>query len=168
MQESGFSTNANHLSSSVGDFVVKNTEYYSREFEKIQSATEFPKSWNTMAAVAGPFWGAARGLWGYFWTFMVLEILAFVQIGKGLWGELGAAQIARIDKIAPKIQSFMEKYEAALAAGTDDAAGFLSRAENLQKVADRLAEEATAAASGATSYLIVGLAFIIALRIVQA
>ncbi len=167
MQESGFSADANHLSSSVGDFVVENTEYYSREFEKIQSATEFPKSWNTMAAVAGPFWGAARGLWGYFWTFMVLEILAFVQIGKGLWGELGAAQIARIDKIAPKIVSFMEKHEAALAAGTDDAAGFLTRAVNLQKVADRLAAEATAAASGATTYLVVGLVFIIALRILQ-
>ncbi len=167
MQESGFSADPSHLSSSVGDFAVVNSEYYSREFEKIQSATEFPKSWNMMAAVAGPFWGAARGLWGYFWTFMVLEILAFVQIGKGLWGELGAKQIARIDKIAPKIQSFMERYEAALAAGTDDAAGFLSRAENLQKVADRLAEEAVAAASGATGYLIFGLLFFAALRFIQ-
>ena len=49
MQESGFSAEPNALSSSVGDFVVDNSEYYSREFEKIQSATEFPKSWNTMA-----------------------------------------------------------------------------------------------------------------------
>ena len=121
-----------------------------------------------MAAVAGPFWGAARGLWGYFWTFMVLEILAFVQIGKGLWGELGAEQLARLEKITPKIASFMEKHLAALAQGAqDDAASFLSRAENLQKVADRLTAEAEAAAAGATTYLIVGLVVFISLRVLQ-
>jgi hypothetical protein len=82
MEESGFSAEPSKLGSSVGDFVVDNKEYYTREFEKIQSATEIPRSWNMMAAIGGPFWGAARGMWGFFWTFMVLEILALVQIGK--------------------------------------------------------------------------------------
>ena len=90
MQETGFSAAPNQLGASVSDFVKENDQYYSKEFNKIQSATSFPWSWNTMAAIVGPFWGAARGLWGYFWMFMVLELLALVQIGKGLWGELGA------------------------------------------------------------------------------
>ena len=167
MQESGFSAEPSKLSSSVGDFVGVNQEYYSREFEKIQSATDLPRSWNTMAAIGGPFWGAARGLWGFFWTFMVLEILALVQIGKGAWGELGAEQLARIEKMQPKIDSFMEKYQAALEAGQENAAGFLTRAENLQKVADRLTEEANAAAEGAVTYLVVGIVFFVALRIFQ-
>ena len=68
MQETGFSAEPNKLSASVGDFVGTHQEYYSREFVKIQSATQFPWSWNSMAAIAGPFWGAARGLWGIFWT----------------------------------------------------------------------------------------------------
>ena len=167
MQESGFSAEPSKLGSSVGEFVGENKEYYTREFEKIQSATELPRSWNTMAAVFGPFWGAARGLWGFFWTFLVLEIIAWVQIGKGAWGELGAEQIARIEKMQPKIESFMQKYEAALAAGSDDAAGFLTRAENLQKVADRLSAEATAAAEGAIIYLGVGILILLALRVFQ-
>ena len=167
MEESGFSAEPSKLGSSVGDFVVDNKEYYTREFEKIQSATEFPRSWNMMAAIGGPFWGAARGLWGFFWTFMVLEILALVQIGKGAWGELGADKIARIEKMQPKIQSFMDKYQAALAEGSEDAAGFLARSENLQKVADRLAAEAATAAEGATTFLIVGIVFFIALRLFQ-
>ena len=167
MEESGFSAEPSKLGSTVGDFVVDNQEYYTREFDKIQSATEIPRSWNMMAAIGGPFWGAARGLWGFFWTFMVLEILALVQIGKGAWGDLGAAQMARIEKMTPKIQSFMDKYQAALADGSDNAAGFLARAENLQKVADRLTEEAAIAAQGATTFLIIGIVFFIALRLFQ-
>ena len=167
MEESGFSAGPSKLGSSVGDFVVDNKDYYTREFEKIQSATEIPRSWNMMAAIGGPFWGAARGLWGFFWTFMVLEILALVQIGKGAWGELGAEKLARIEKMQPKIQSFMDKYQAALAEGSEDAAGYLARSENLQKVANRLAEEAATAAEGATTFLVVGIVFFIALRLFQ-
>ncbi|MFT7671703.1 MAG: glycine betaine/proline transport system permease protein [Gammaproteobacteria bacterium] len=168
MQESGFSAEPAKLGSSIDDFVVENTEYYRREFEKIQSATKIPRSWNIWAAIGGPFWGAARGLWGGFWTFLVLEILALVQIGKGLWGELGADKLARIEKMEPKIQSFYEKYQVALeAAKPEDAANYLARSENLQKVVDRLMVEATAAAEGATTYLIVGLLFFVALRLFQ-
>jgi glycine betaine/proline transport system permease protein len=167
MEESGFSAEPSKLGSSIGDFVVDNKEYYTHEFEKIQSATKIPRSWNMMAAIGGPFWGAARGMWGFFWTFMVLEILALVQIGKGAWGELGADKLARIEKMQPKIQSFMDKYQAALAEGSEDAVGYLARSENLQKVANRLAEEAAAAAEGATTFLIVGIVLFIALRVFQ-
>ena len=59
MQETGFSAEPSKLGSSVGEFVVENKDYYTREFNKIQSATEFPRSWNMMAAIAGPFWSAA-------------------------------------------------------------------------------------------------------------
>ena len=168
MQETGMTAKPNALGSSVSDFVEVNNEYYVGEFDKIQSATKTPRSWNLMAAVAGPFWGAARGLWGYFWTFLVLEILALVQIGKGLWGELGAAQLSRLEKINPKIESFMAKHQEALAAAnSEDAASYLTRAENLQKVADRLTAEMEAAASGAVGYLLVGLGIFVLLRVFQ-
>jgi glycine betaine/proline transport system permease protein len=61
----------------------------------------------------------------------------------------------------------MAKYDAAIASGSADAAGYLTRARNLEKVAGRLAEEATAAASGATAYLVFGLLFFAALRYFQ-
>ena len=86
MQESGLSAQPNRLASTVGNFTGPRHAYYDREFERIQSATRFPWSWNSMAALAGPFWSAGRGLWGYFWTFLVLEVLALVQIGRGLVG----------------------------------------------------------------------------------
>ena len=153
MQQTGYSEESGRLASSVGNFVGTRQGYYGREFEKIQSATRFPWSWNTMAALAGPFWGASRGLWGFFWMFLVLEVLAFVQIGRGWWGDLGADKLTRLERLSLKSNEFMAKYEAAKLAGDPDAASFLNRAENLKKIAGRVAEEAALAAAGATTIL---------------
>ncbi|NKB77565.1 MAG: ABC transporter permease subunit [Gammaproteobacteria bacterium] len=168
MQETGFSAEPNKLGASVGDFVVENKEYYNKEFSHIQAATQFPWSWNKMAALAGPFWAAGRGIWGYFWTFMVLEILAFVQIGKGLWGELGADKLERAQRLTGKYEGLYEKAETArLANDLVGAQSITTRADNLKKVVERLFEEATAAAADATFYLVIGLVLLVVLRIVQ-
>ena len=167
MKETGFTTTPNRLASSVDNFAGPRHKYYRREFDRIQSATRFPWSWNTMAALGGPFWGAARGLWGFFWTFLVLEVLALVQIGRGWWGELGADQLARLEKLTAKYNEFLAKHEAAKLAGDADADSYLKRAENLEKVASRVAEEAALAAQGATTILLAGLALLIGLRLVQ-
>ncbi|XHE54987.1 hypothetical protein L0Z66_16595 [Phaeobacter sp. BS34] len=88
MTDTGLESGPNANSTTVADFVERNTGYYSAAFKKIQDTTGFAWSWNTMAAVFGPLWGAARGVWGFFWIFLVLELFALVQIGRGLWGSL--------------------------------------------------------------------------------
>ncbi len=167
MNDTGFSAEPNKLGASVSDFVGENADYYNHEFDKIQSATKFPWSWNPMAAIAGPFWGAARGLWGYFWIFMVLELLALVQIGKGLWGELGADKLDRVERLNANIATTMQKYEVAKAAGEADAGSILARADNLQKVVERLSAEAIEAASGASQYLVTGIVLFVLFRVFQ-
>ncbi len=167
MQETGIVATPKTLGSSIGEFVQENEEYYTREFEKIQSATELPRSWNTMAAVAGPFWGAARGLWGYFWTFLVLELMALVQLGRGLWGELGADKIARAEKLNDRYRELYAKAQAALQAGDADAQGLITTAGNLKRTAERVMVEAQEAAAGATKLIIIGLVIFIVLRIFQ-
>ena len=131
----------NTLGSSIGEFVGRNENYYVREFGKIQSATELPRSWNGMAALAGPFWGAARGLWGYFWTFLMLELLALVQLGRGLWGELGADKIARAEKLNARYQELYAKAKQGLQAGEADAQGLITTAGNLKRAAERVLVE---------------------------
>ena len=98
---------------------------------------------------------------------MVLEILALVQIGKGLWGELGADKLARVEKLTDKYTETFAQAEAAKLAGDSGAEAIFTRAENLKKVADRLIEEAAAASSGATTFLIVGIILLAILRIAQ-
>ena len=167
MQETGHFEEQARFASSVGNFVRTRQAYYGREFEKIQAATRFPWSWNSAAALAGPFWGASRGLWGYFWTFLILEVLALVQIGRGWWGDLGADKLARLERLNIKYHEFLAKYEAANLAGDSDAISYLNRAENLKKIAGNVAEEAVLAAQGATTILLVGLVLLAGLRLIQ-
>ena len=48
MKETGLSAKPNRSATSVDDFVGAGHTYYVREFEKIQSAVGFPRSWNTL------------------------------------------------------------------------------------------------------------------------
>ena len=95
MSETGMVPERRSVATGVSDFVVEKREYYTTAFAKIQGTNGFTFSWNSAAALFGPLWGAVRGVWGFFWTFLILELFAFVQIGRGLWGDLGADQIAR-------------------------------------------------------------------------
>ena len=168
MTDTGLELGPKALSSSVGDFVQENEPYYSEQFAKIQGTTGFPWSWNTMAAVFGPLWGAARGAWGFFWAFLVLELFALVQLGKGLWGELGADQLARYERLLTNIATREQQAQEALAAGDEEtAATALSVAENLKKVAETAQAEAAAAAGQSTTYLLVGIGLLIFFKLIE-
>ncbi len=167
MQNTDTATQSGDTGATITQFAGSNHGYYAREFEKIEAATRFPWSWNMAVAAAGPFWGAARGLWGYFWTFLILEVLALVQIGRGWWGDLGADKLARLETLTEKKNEFLTKYEAAKLAGDPDAASLLKRADNLDKVAERVAAEAALAAQGATTILLTGIALLVGLRVLQ-
>ena len=167
MRESGIVAEPKSLGSSASEFVENNQAYYNKEFSKIQDATSFPWTWNTMAALLGPFWASARGLWGYFWTFLVLELLALVQIGKGLWGDLGADKMARAERLNLKYKELYAKAQQALEEGDPGAQGLITTAGNLKRTAERVTQEAIDAASGASGYLVTGLVLLLILRIFQ-
>ncbi len=167
MQETGINAGPSSLSSSIGDFVQQNDDYYKKEFGKIQSATKFPWTWNTMAAVAGPFWAAARGLWGQFWTFLVLELIALVQIGRGLWGDLGAAKLARADRLNVRWKELYESGQAALQAGDEGAQNLIETAGNLKNAAARATQEAQDLSAEAAGILITGLILLVIFKIIQ-
>ncbi len=168
MTDTGLESGPNANSTTVADFVERNTGYYSAAFKKIQDTTGFAWSWNTMASVFGPLWGAARGVWGFFWIFLVLELFALVQIGRGLWGELGADQLAKLERALGNIAKREAQAAELLAAG--DAAGAdakLKIAENLKKVAARAQEQADLAAAEATTILLIGLAILALVKLLE-
>ncbi len=167
MQETGISAGPSNLNSSIGEFVQQNDEYYKKEFGRIQSATKFLWTWNTMAAVAGPFWAAARGLWGQFWTFLVLELIALVQIGRGLWGDLGAAKLARAERLNVRWKELYEKGQAGLQAGEEGAQNLIETAGNLKNAAARVTQEAAELSAEATGILITGLVLMLVFKVIQ-
>lgn len=168
MSESGLIPEPRALDSTVAEFVKENNSYYGHHFTRIQGKTGFVFSWNTMAALFGPLWGAFRGLWGFFWTFLILELFALVQLGRGLWGELGADQIARYEKLLVNIGKRELQAADLIAAGKpEEAEAKLNIAENLKKVAVGVQEKADIAAGEATSILVFGLCLLLAVKIVE-
>ena len=168
MTDTGLELGASKLDSSVGEFAKEKETYYVAEFEKIQGTTGFAWSWNPMAAIFGPLWGAVRGAWGFFWTFLVLELFVLVQLGRGLWGELGADQLARYDRLIANIAKREEQAKEALAAGDSaDADAKLKIADNLKKVAQSAKEAAADAATEATTILMVALVLLVLVKLFE-
>ncbi len=168
MTETGFQAGPRSTDSSVGQFAQQNDNYYSTQFAKIQGTTGFSFSWNTMAAVFGPLWGALRGAWGFFWTFLVLELFALVQIGRGLWGELGASQLARYEKLLVNIAKREQQAKDLIAAGDQaDADAKLKIASNLKRVAEEAKTKADQASSEAFSILLTGLVMLAIIKLIE-
>ena len=168
MSETGMVPERRSLEDSVGEFTRENRDYYGAAFNKIQSTTGLVFSWNMMAALFGPLWGALRGLWGFFWTFLILELFALVQIGRGLWGELGADQLARYEKLLANIARREQQAKDLVAAGQpEDAEAKMRIADNLKRVAAGAKEKADLAATEATSILLTGLALLLAVKLIE-
>jgi len=166
--DTGLELGPNSQGTSVEEFVVENSSYYSNAFKTIQDATGLVFSWNTAAALLGPIWGAFRGVWGFFWTFLVLELVALVQIGRGLWGELGADQLARVERLTANIANREQQAKDLLAAG--DQAGAAAKqkiADNLTRVAAEAQEKADLAGNEALSILMLGLGLLIVIKIIE-
>lgn len=155
------------LDRSIAEFTGPNAAHYAKAFHKIHDSTgAVPRVFNWAAALAGPFWSAARGIWGMFWAFIILEIIAFVQIGRGAWGELGADALAQAERQDARAQQFLQRAADAEAAGQDPTR-FLELGDNLLRSAERSRETAEAAAGDAQMILLAGLALLLVLRLIQ-
>jgi glycine betaine/proline transport system permease protein len=155
------------LDNSAEHFSGRNGSYYANQFIKIQSRNGIPLTFNITAALLGPFWAAARNLWGLFWLSAIANLLALVQLGKGLWGELGADQLARAARLTTKSQEMAIKAQTALDSGASNAESLQRTSDNLQRAAERAIEAASAAASGASQFLLWGSLGLLAIIVLQ-
>ena len=152
-------------SAAIRRFADVNADYYAAHFTRIQSTGQRVWSFNWAAALGGPFWAAARGLWGFFWLFVILELVALVQLGRVLWGDLGAGKVAEADKLEEKASELAEEAEAARAAGDDIAESLQASADNLVRAAEGTLLEAERLAAGAATLFVVGFVLFLILRI---
>ena len=130
------------LDASIDEFAGQNGNYYAGAFHKIHESTGWmPSTFNLAAALLGPIWAAFRGVWGFFWTFLILEMIAWVQIGTGLWGNPGAKLSDRAASQLAKAAEFTQRAADARAAG-EDPTRFETLAGNMTKAADRSREAA--------------------------
>lgn len=157
----------NKLDASIKRFVGPNSAYFMAAFRRIHDATGWvPRTFNPSAALLGPFWSASRAIWGMFWTFLILELIAWVQIGRGIWGNPGADITERATRQLARAQDMLSRAEAARAAGQDPTR-FENLAKNLGKAAEISTSQADAAQSGALGILLVGLGLLVLCKVVQ-
>ncbi|MEL6217906.1 MAG: ABC transporter permease subunit [Pseudomonadota bacterium] len=155
------------LDRSIREFAGENGDYYVGAFHKIFGSTgPIPTTFNVWAAVLGPAWAAARGVWGMFWGFLILEIIAWVQIGRGVWGNPGASFFERAETQRERAASFTERAEAARAAG-EDPSRFETLANNMLNTAAASEARGVEANSEAFGILIMGLVLLVAFKLVQ-
>lgn len=147
------------ITQSVHDFTGTKGEYYATEFKRVQkSSSGYCWTFNLGAAVFGPLWATARGLWGLFWVFAVLELVVIVMIGQGLWGDLGSDKFARADRLQTNYERMIERVENAKAEGDEQGVeSFQKRADSLAAARDKALAEGELAQAGKTRLLIVGL-----------
>lgn len=154
------------LDASIAAFVGPNAGYYQRVFHRIHDRTGWrPVSFNIWAALIGPLWSATRGVWGMFWAFLLLEIVAWVQIGRGAWGSPGAEIAERAERQAARAQEFLDR---AAAAGTQaEIDRFTRLAENIRDAAEMSMAQAARADEGAIAILAGGLVMLVVLKALQ-
>ncbi len=155
------------LDASIREFAETNGDYYVGAFHKIHSATGLPpNTFNIAAAVLGPLWAGARAVWGMFWGFLILEMIAWVQIGRGLWGDPGAEFVERAEKQRERAAEFIERATAAKEAG-EDPTRFEKLADNITKAAEKSEAQAAALNAEGLQILLTGLGFLLLFKLAQ-
>ncbi|SLN73788.1 Glycine betaine transport system permease protein OpuAB [Falsiruegeria litorea R37] len=155
---------AERLSGLVGEFVGQGQDYYRQVFAYMMEAPGFRFTFNIAAGLLGPIWFGARGLWSWFLSFMVLETLAWIQIGQGLFGDLGREARTRADQIAQTLELRRQQIEAAEASGSGSLDALKRAATSLENAMTEAQATAAAADASGTVYLIVGVVLLLAVK----
>jgi len=152
----------------IRTFVRTNPDYYITNFNKIGASSRFTPTFNLMAGIFGPIWFGARGLWSWALPFLILEVLAMVQIARGLFGDLGADAMARIASIEGTLELRRQQLAAAIESGSDRVDAFRRAVDGLESNIDGMRDEAVAMAAQGPQIALIGLIILIVAKAAQA
>ena len=152
----------------IRTFVRTSPEYYIRNFDRVGASARFPPTFNLFAGLFGPIGFAARGLWSWALSFLIIEAIGFVQIARGLFGDLGADAKARIASIEGTLELRRKQLAAAIESGSDRVDAFQRAVDGLEASIDGFRAEADLLASQGPSIALTGLVILIIAKGVQA
>jgi glycine betaine/proline transport system permease protein len=152
----------------IRTFVRTSPDYYIQNFDKIGASSRFTPTFNLMAGLFGPIWFGARGLWSWALPFLILEALAFVQIARGLFGDLAADAMARIASIEGTLELRRQQLAAAIESGSDRVDAFQRTVDSLEANIGGIREEAEALAAEGPTIVLTGIALLIVVKAIQA
>lgn len=152
----------------VADFAGTNAVYYQKAFRYITEAPGFRATFNPLAGLFSPVWFGARGLWSWFLTFLLVETFGYIQLARGLIGDLGRDQRERAAQIETTLELRRQQIEAAEKSGAASLDSLKRAAESLEGALSDALAKAEAATADATGYLVGGLAILAVAKLVAA
>ncbi len=144
------------LNGLVEQFVGSNSDYYKKTFGFMMQAPGYRFTLNWVAGLLGPIWFGARGLWSWMLGFLLLETLAYIQIARGLFGDLGRDFRARAEQIAQTLELRRQQITAAEESGASSLDALKRAAESLEGALTSAQQAAISADQTGTVYLLVG------------
>ena len=152
----------------VGTFVRTNPSYYAGQFEKIGASAKFSPSFNLFAGLFGPVWFGARGLWNWALAFLILETIAWVQITRGLFGDLSSAARARIASIENTLELRRQQLAAAIDSNSDKIDVYRRTVQSLEDAIGGIRLEAQQLEAQGIWIALVGVVLLLAVKLAQA
>ncbi len=152
----------------VVTFVKTNPDYYVDQFRKIGNEAKFVWTLNIWAGVLGPIWFASRGLWNWGLTFLIIETFAFVQIIRGLFGDLASDAWERIAKIEGTLQLRKDQLAAAIENNSDKVDVYRRAVEGLENAIGGIRLEARQLEESGVMIAALGFAVLLLVKGVQA
>jgi len=151
----------------IRTFVRTSPEYFIRNFDKIGASAKFTATFNALAGLFGPIWFGARGLWTWALPFLILETLAFVQIARGLFGDLGADAMARIASIEGTLELRRKQLAAAIENSSEKIDVYKRTVDSLEANIGGIRAEAAALAADGPRIVLAGVILLIFIKAVQ-
>lgn len=159
---------ADRLNVLIGEFVGSGVAYYQKTFAYMMQAPGYRFTLNKAAALLGPVWFGARGLWSWFLGFLVLETLAYIQIGLGLFGDLGRAFRERAAQIEQTLELRRQQIAAAEQSGASSLDSLKRAAESLEQALIGAQQSAQSADSTGLAHLIAGIVLLLVFKFIAA
>ncbi len=148
----------------LADFVTTSPGYYRQQFQKIGASAKFTWTFNWVAALLGPIWYGMRGLWNWALAFVILEAFAYIQLGRGVFGDLGASGRERIEQIEGTLAFRREQLEAAKEKNADNVDVFERTIASLEEAIGNIQLEVAQAEAGAIWVALVGVGALLVVK----
>ena len=151
----------------IRTFVQTNPDYYVSQFEKIGGSARFTPTFNPTAGILGPIWFGARGLWMWALPFLIVETLGYVQIIRGLFGDLAADARARIESIEGTLELRRQQLESAIESQSDKVDVYRRTVQSLEDSIGGIKLEAQAIADQGIWIALTGVVILCLVKITQ-
>ena len=151
----------------IRTFVQTNPDYYITQFDKIGASARFTPTFNPTAGLLGPVWFGGRGLWMWALPLLIVETLGYVQIVRGLFGDLAADARERIASIEGTLELRRQQLQSAIESQSDKVDVYRRTVESLEASIGDIRLEAQAIADQGIWIALTGLIILVAIKAVQ-